>query len=251
MSERLRLTLFAHVCARPEAELDLGEAALLIAEAEYPGLDVARYVRALDDLARSARAALDDLARTPDAAGEEARLSQVVRYLYEDAGFHGNDDDYYDPRNSFLNEVIDRRTGIPITLAVALTEVCRRAGVAAHGVSFPGHFLVRVDTPRGAVLIDPFSGHPLTHGELRALYMRATGEDRDPPPRLLEPATKAQILARILNNLRGIYESRHDDERLRGVLERVHVLAPSEALRQRIAELGGSTPWRSSGGGVN
>jgi regulator of sirC expression with transglutaminase-like and TPR domain len=248
MSERLRLTLFAHVCARPEAELDLGEAALLIAEAEYPGLDVARYVRALDDLARGARAAV---ARTPDTAGEEARLSQIVHYLYEDAGFRGNDEDYYDPRNSFLNEVIDRRTGIPITLAVALTEVCRRAGVAARGVSFPGHFLVRLDTLRGTILVDPFSGRLLTRDELRALHTRATGEDRDPPPSLLEPATKAQILVRILNNLRSIYENRHDDERLRGVLERVHVLAPSEALRRRIAELGGSTPWRSGSGSVN
>jgi regulator of sirC expression with transglutaminase-like and TPR domain len=248
MSERLSLTLFAHVCARPEPELDLGEAALLVAEAEYPGLDVARYVRALDDLARDAR---DAVAHAPNAGGEEARLEQVVRFFYEDAGFHGNDDDYYDPRNSFLHEVIDRRTGIPITLAVVLIEVCRRAGVDARGVSFPGHFLVRMDTQRGTILVDPFAGHPLTRDELRALYARATGEDRDPPPRLLEPATKAQILARILNNLRDIYERRRDNERLRGVLERVHVLAPSEALRQRIAKLGGSTPWRSGGGGVN
>lgn len=245
MSARLSLTLFAHVCARPEAEIDLGEAALLIAQVEHPGLDVARYVRALDHLASAA------VARMPHAAGEEALLMQILCYLYEDAGFHGNEDDYYDPRNSFLNEVIDRRTGIPITLAVALTEVSRRVGVAARGVSFPRHFLVRLDTPRGTILVDPFSGRPLTRDQLREFHARATGEDRDPPPRLLEPATKTQILARILNNLRGIYESSGDDQRLRSVLERVQVLAPSEALRHRIAELGGSSPWRSSGGGVN
>ena len=112
-----------------------------------------------------------------------------------------------------------------------------------HGVSFPGHFLVRADMPRGTILVDPFAGRPLTREELRALYARATGEDRDPPPRMLEPAGKLQILARILHNLRSIYENRNDDRRLRGVLERLHVVEPSEALRQKIEELGGGTPW--------
>ena len=245
MSERLSLTLFAHVCARPEAELDLAEAALLIAEPEYPGLDVAGVLRALDELGDGARAAV---ARAPSGAEGEP-LARAVRYLYDDAGFHGNDGDYYDPRNSFLNEVIRRRTGIPITLAVVLMEVCRRAGVEAHGVSFPGHFLVRADTSRGAVLVDPFAGRPLGRDELRALHARATGDDRDPPPRLFEPASKKQILARILHNLLRIYEGRGDAARVRAVLERVQVLTPNEALRQRIEELGGSTPWRSGGGG--
>ncbi len=175
----------------------------------------------------------------------------MVRYVFDTEGFHGNGDDYYDPRNSFLHEVIERRTGIPITLALVLTEVCRRAGVEARGVSFPGHFLVRAETSRGTILVDPFAGSLLSRAELRALYARSTGDERDPPARLLEPATKAQILARILNNLRGIYESRHDDARLRGVLERLQVLAPSDDVRRRLEELGGSTPWRSAGGGLN
>lgn len=248
MSERLSLTLFAHVCARPEAELDLAEAALLIAEPEYPGLDLGRSREALEALGRGARAAV---AGASSGEGEES-LSRVVRYLYEDAGFHGNDGDYYDPRNSFLNEVLERRTGIPITLAVVLMEVCHRAGIEARGVSFPGHFLVRNDTPQGAVLVDPFAGRPLTRAELRALHGRATGKDGDPPPRLFEPATKKQILTRILHNLLRIYEERGDTLRVRRVLERVQILLPSEALRQRLEELGGSAPWRSgsSGGGV-
>ena len=145
MSARLNLTLFAHLCARPETELDLVEAALLIAETEHPGLDIARYVRAIDELGLGARAAVERAG-----AGPEARLERAVRYIYEEAGFHGNQDDYYDPRNSFLNDVIDRRTGIPISLAVVLTEVCRRAGVEARGVSFPGHFLVRSPGPSGS-----------------------------------------------------------------------------------------------------
>jgi regulator of sirC expression with transglutaminase-like and TPR domain len=245
MSERAGLTLFAHVCARPEAELDLAEAALLVAEAEYPGLDVARYGRALDELGRGCKAA------TANGASEEERVGLAVRHLYETAGFHGNQDDYYDPRNSFLNDVIDRKTGIPITLAVVLTEVCRRAGVDARGVSFPAHFLVRADTSRGTILVDPFAGRALSREELRALYARATGQHRDPPANLLEPATKVQILARILNNLRGVYEQRHDDQRLRAVLERLHVLTPSDDLRRRIEALGGGVAWRARGAGLN
>ena len=245
MTARVDLTLFAHVCARPEAELDLAEAALLIAEAEAPGLDVARYLKLLDELGRRAAAAVSRC------AGDEARVERAVGFVYGDAGFRGNDEDYYDPRNSFLSDVLDRRTGIPISLALVLTEICRRAGVDARGVSFPGHFLVRSDTARGAIFIDPFGGRALSRGELRALHARATGEDSDPSPRLLEPATKAQILIRMLNNLRGIYESRGDEARLRSVLERLFVLSPGEALRRQLEELGGSEPWRSGGAGLN
>jgi len=245
MTARVNLTLFAHVCARPEAELDLAQAALLIAETDMPGLDIAHYLALLDELGRRAASAV---AR---ATGDEDRVERVVGFVYGDAGFRGNDEDYYDPRNSFLNDVLDRRTGIPISLAVVLTEVCRRAGVDARGVSFPGHFLVRSDTARGAILIDPFAGRALSRAELRALHARATGEDRDPSARLLEPATKAQILLRMLNNLKGIYESRGDGERLRLVLERIHVLSPSDSLRRHVEHLGGTEPWRSRGGGLN
>lgn len=251
MTARLNLTLFAHLCARPEAELDLAEAALLIAETEHPGLDVGRYIALLDDLGRAARAAVARARPTGETPAEEARIERMLRFVYEDSGFHGNDDAYYDPRNSYLDDVIDRRTGIPISLAVVFTEICRRAGITANGVSFPGHFLVRIDTPRGAVLIDPFAGRPLSHEELRALYARVTGEDKEPPSRLFEPATKVQILLRMLNNLRGIYEQQGDNERLCAVLERIQVLAPGEELKKQIEKLGGSEPWRRGAVGVN
>jgi regulator of sirC expression with transglutaminase-like and TPR domain len=252
MRSRINLTLFAHVVARPDAELDLAEAALLIAEGEYPALDVARYLGVLDDLGRRA-------AERAQATAPEARIEQIVRWLYGEAGFRGNDGDYYDPRNSFLNDVLDRKTGIPITLALVLTEVCRRAGIEARGVSFPGHFLVRSEVSRGTIIIDPFHGRLLGREEVRALHARGGADEsggpdrdqRDPPARLLEPATKPQILLRMLNNLRGIYESRSDAAKLRGVLERMHVLAPSDDLRERIARLGGTEPWRPSGRGVN
>lgn len=251
MTARLNLTLFAHLCARPEAELDLAEAALLVAEAEYPGLDVRRYIGRLDDLGRGANAAVAKAKPGPEGHMEEARIERMLRFVYEDAGFHGNDEEYYDPRNSFLNDVIDRRTGIPITLAVVLTEICRRAGIEARGVSFPGHFLVRSDTPRGAVLIDPFAGRALAREELKALYSRVTGEDREPPPRLFDPATKVQILVRMLNNLRGIYEQQGDNVRLCAMLERIQAISPGEGLRKQIERLGGNEPWRAGGAGLN
>src|SRR5262245_2479578 len=132
---RAELTLFAHVASRPDAELDLAQAALLIAEDEYSGLDVAAYVERLDRLGELARARLVDVDKPGDRRFP-ARLERVLAFMYREQGFHGNAVDYYDPRNSWLNDVLDRKTGIPITLAVVLLEICARAGVEAAGVSF-------------------------------------------------------------------------------------------------------------------
>ena len=232
MFERPSLALFAHLCARPEAEIDLAEACLLVAEAETPGLDVAHYIRTLDTLGSEARAIVGR------GNGDESRITRAVRFVYEGAGFRGNDGDYYDPRNSFLSDqVIERRTGIPITLAVVLIEVSRRAGVEGRGVSFPNHFLVRFDTPRGTIVVDPFAGRPVSREELRALHARAGaagGTGGDPPANLLEPATKVQIVARVLHNLRGIYENRRDEARLRGVMEHIDVLTRADGARRRL-----------------
>src|SRR5262249_36418083 len=138
MPSRADLALFAHVVRRSESELDLARAALLIAEPEYPGLDVPHYIQLLDRLGMRARRRLDGVALGPPTA------ERLLAFLYGEVGFSGNTNDYYDPRNCFLNEVLDRRTGIPITLALVFVEVAMRAGVLAQGVSFPGHFLVRI-----------------------------------------------------------------------------------------------------------
>jgi regulator of sirC expression with transglutaminase-like and TPR domain len=225
------LSLFAHVVARPDAQVDLAQAALMIAEAEYPGLDIPAYIAALDRFATRARRALAT-------APEDPPMATVLRVLYGDLGFRGNADDYYDPRNSFLNEVLDRRTGIPITLGVVLIEVCRRVGIEASGVSYPGHFLVRSPTEGGAIFIDPFAGVPLDEDDLRALYQRATGDDGPIDPRRLEPATRKQILLRMLNNLRGVYESRSDRSRLHDVLMRMAALAPADEMGHDADDLG-------------
>jgi regulator of sirC expression with transglutaminase-like and TPR domain len=223
------LALFAHVATRPEPELDLAQAALLIAEPEYPGLDIPRYLEQLDQLGEQARLRLEERAPTSDPP-----LRRVTRMLHDELGFAGNSGDYYDPRNSFLNEVLERRTGIPITLAVVILEVARRAGITAHGVGFPGHFLVRTAGPNGPLFLDPFSGRLCSRDDLRELHRQATGEERDPDPRLLEPVPKRLILLRMLNNLRGIYTAGADNDRLRGVLERIQLLSPTDEVAAQL-----------------
>jgi len=236
------ISLFSHLVSRPESDLDLARAALLIAEPEYPGLDVGRYVEELDRLGAGAAARIA-------AARRPAPLDHVIRYLYEEIGFHGNTQDYYDPRNSFLNEVLDRRTGIPISLALVLTEVCRRVGIDARGVSFPGHFLVRVEDEHGDVMfIDPFDGRLLDEGQLSELHERATGHAGPIDPGLLAPASKGHVLVRLLNNLRAIYERSGDQERLLGVLARMQVLSPNDEIKSRIGQLAGSRPGAAGGG---
>ncbi|MCU1279635.1 MAG: hypothetical protein JWM53_3181 [bacterium] len=242
---RAELTLFAHVAARPEAEIDLAQAALLIAEDEYPGLDVASYVDRLDTMGAAARAQLLDVDKPGDRRTTE-RLERVLGFVYRELGFSGNATDYYDPRNSWLNDVLDRKTGIPITLAVVLLEIFARAGVEAAGVSFPGHFLVRSPGPSGPLFVDPFDGRILSRDDLRELHGRVAGEPSDPDPRLLEPADKKQVLVRMLHNLRGIFAARGDRPRLRAILERLEILTPSDDLRREIVSLGGESPVPTS-----
>ena len=134
------------------------------------------------------------------------------------------------------------KVGIPITLAVVLLEVLGRAGVEAAGVSFPGHFLVRSPGPMGPLFVDPFDGRILTRDGLRELHGRVAGEPSDPDPRLLEPASKKQVIVRMLHNLRGIFAAGGDRSRLRAVLERLEILTPSEDLRREIVSLGGEAP---------
>lgn len=249
MVHRVSLTLFAHLATLPEAEIDLAQAALVMAESEYPGLDTEHYVGLLDDLGRAARRKLDASA----AAGSNAdRVRVLIEWMYGVQGFRGNLEDYYDPRNSFLNEVLDRRQGIPITLALVLLEVARRAGVEAQGISFPGHFLVRTLGGKQPLIIDPFEGRLLGPDALRALSTRVTGDPGEPSARMLEPCTKRQMLLRMLNNLRNIYASRGDRDRLRNALEHMLTIAPTEELQKELDKLGGGRrPFRSTGHTLN
>jgi len=208
--------------------LDLLTGALLIARDAHPGLNLAEQRARLDELSRPL--AGRGLAAFPPSV--QARL--LSDYLYVVCGFHGARADYYDPRNSFLNEVLDRKTGIPITLAVVYIEVASRLGVAAQGVGFPGHFLVRLGGPPGdpsaernePVIVDPFhQGRLLDHEALGALLRRANV--RAPlSSEMLEPAPTRHIVARMLMNLRGIYTARGDGARLLLTLDRLIDLLP-------------------------
>lgn len=221
-----RHVLFAHVTSRPDEEIDLAAAALLIAEVEYPGLDIAHYLSVLDGMAEGAR-------RVAQRRGV-GLVEAMNGHLFDELGFVGNDADYYDPRNSFLNEVIDRRVGIPITLSVIYLEVARRLGLELVGISFPGHFLVGEPVGGGMRYLDPYHGGiALQRHDLEERLARALGGTTQLSPEHLAPAPKRQILTRMLNNLRGIYHRMGDIDRQLGVLERLAILNPHDT---RIAE---------------
>jgi len=227
------LPAFAEMLAREDSRIDLAHACLMIAQDAYPELEVEPYLGEIERMALRLRA------RLPQSCGMEERVVGLNQFLFHDLGFGGNTDEYYDPRNSYLNDVIDRRTGIPISLSVLYMAVGRRVGLPLEGVSFPGHFLVRTVKRGGAsAFIDPFEGRVLEPGQLRSLYEQATGDPSSGiDERYLEPAPRRQIIARMLNNLRAIYEVRGDRQRLRRVLERLAVVSPSDEVRSRLDHL--------------
>jgi regulator of sirC expression with transglutaminase-like and TPR domain len=219
---------FAAAVQRPEPELDLMDAALLLGEWERP-VDLARYRRNLEELTDAARIAKSELS---DRTFAGARA--VSRVLFVERGYRGNADDYYDPRNSFLGDVIDRRLGIPITLSVLYIEIARRLGEKVNGVGFPGHFLVRAFDDDRAVVIDPFNhGAVLGKDDLQALLTKTVGPDAKLEPSLLAPIGKQAILTRMLVNLAGIYGKRGDLFRSLEVLERLALLDQGNAKLER------------------
>jgi regulator of sirC expression with transglutaminase-like and TPR domain len=210
--------------------LDLLTGALLIARDAHPGLDLEAERARVDELARPL--AGRGLAGRPPSV--QARL--LSDYLFVVCGFHGAKADYYDPRNSFVNDVLDRKTGIPITLAVVYIEVARRLGVSALGVGFPGHFLVRLDDGASEpVIVDPFHQGRLLDAAALAQLLRQANVRAPLSSEMLEPARTRHIVARMLMNLRGIYTSRGDGPRLLLTLDRLIDLLPelsSEVLER-------------------
>jgi len=208
------------------AELELG--ATLIAAEEYPDLDLAGVRDALDAL--GARAS-ERLAGVPEG---DARVERLNRFVFGEEGFAGARE-YYDPRNSYLNEVLDRRCGIPITLAIVYMAVARRAGVDARGISFPGHFLVRC-AGREERIVDAFHGRTITLGECEARLAGALGPGAELRPELhLRDASPREILLRMLANLSRIFATSGDAERLLACCDRIVLLTPGDpiALRDR------------------
>jgi regulator of sirC expression with transglutaminase-like and TPR domain len=245
LSPRL-LDAFSSVALSPDP--DLAVAALMIARIEYPDLDANRYVAQLDFIGDEACRRLSSAelpADTPHNVDAEryARVTALNAYLFEELGFAGNEADYSDPRNSFLNEVIDRRTGIPITLSLVYMEVARRAGLPVEGINFPGHFLLRCRAGRKHtyaedLIIDPFHGGALLSHDLLAQQAAERGDSSEPArfeSRLLPRATKQQILSRMLMNLKRVYVNMQSFPQARNIADMLIAVDPSaiSELRDR------------------
>jgi regulator of sirC expression with transglutaminase-like and TPR domain len=234
---------FTHAALSPDP--DLAVAALMIARVEYPKLDAGPYLDRLDALGREASRRVAEASIAPEdlpARVDPLRYARVMAlnaYLFGELRFAGNDVHYEDPRNSCLNEVLDRRTGIPITLALLYMEVARRAGVDIEGINFPGHFLLRCRAPRGMpntedLIIDAFHGGALL-SEHDLVRRYGHSDDDSLSSRLLARAAKPQILARMLLNLQRVYVQMHSYPQARDVTELLLAVNPSaiEALRER------------------
>lgn len=212
----------------------IAPAALAIARIEYPALDAAPYLHRLQRMGETAAVRLQ---RQSDAA-LQPRIAALNAYLYEELGFSGNRAQYDDSRNSFLNEVLDRRKGIPISLAVIYLAVGRSAGLHLEGVNFPGHFLIRAFSERepDALIVDPFhSGALLSEVDCRQLLRQHLGDDAAFDPTLLATATRQQIVVRMLVNLKRIYVRMRSFPQARFVADLLLAVDPSalSELRDR------------------
>ena len=194
-----------------DEDIPLVWASLVIARDEYPDLDIAPYEQLAADYGRRARAMI------PDAGDPMRAMRSLNDLLFEELGFAGNHEDYYDPRNSYLNEVFDRKLGIPLSLGVIQLDLASRIGLPLRGVSFPGHFLVSMPVDDGLLVLDPYhKGRSLDASELkrRAQPHVGDGELRDDQlSTLLAPASNRAILTRMLRNLKSVYTENNDDER--------------------------------------
>ncbi len=228
---------------RPDAEIDVALGAALIAKDAYPALVPGDVLAQLDEMA----APLFPLRLEERSAEQQAQA--IAEHLYRKLGFRGNEAEYYDPKNSLLSDVLERRLGIPITLAIVYCEIARRVGVPARGVGFPGHFLVRIEsgpaTPSPAaateaappLIVDPFFGGATLDGDaLGRLLARTLGpKNTSTPDEHLAPAGARAILVRVLTNLKAIYLTRGDHARAHLAADRILLFSPNSpaVLRER------------------
>ncbi len=236
------LQYFASLVAEDEG-FNLLEAAIAVAQDEHPQLDPQDVLAQVDALADRLRR------RIPADAAVLHKLRSLNRYFFQDLGFAGNVNNYYDPRNSYVHEVLSTRRGIPITLALLYIELASQIGLSARGVSFPAHFLVKLRASKGEVVIDPLTGQSLSREELEerlSPYRRQrglTGDFEVPLGLFLQAATPRDVIARLLRNLKEIHRTAEDWPRLLAVCERLVVLLPQawDERRDRgltLAEIG-------------
>lgn len=219
---------FKKMALSPDDLIDPARAALLIARIAYSDLDESFYLAQIETMAVRLKARIAGSTDIRLAAGEMTRL------LFEEEGFRGNSKDYYDPDNSFLNCVLDRRIGIPITLSLLLMEVGRRAGLTVRGIGLPGHFIAGLYGEEGRILIDAFyRGAILDEDECRRRVAHHYGDWNALGANILDPVRPKEMLARLLRNLKGIYRRTGDDMKLFQVLEWIISLNPETAVEYK------------------
>jgi len=222
---------FLRIVSGPDETINLAEAALVIASEEYRDLDIAAYLARLDDMAATLKRRL-----RPDISQADSLIA-LNRFLFEEYGFTGNAADYYDARNSFLNEVLDRKRGIPITLALVHIEIGRRIGLPLQGVSFPAHFLVKCPLREGTVVLDPYAkGTSLSFDDLRQ-RVKSLSNGAEPPRSvlagMLASASNKDILVRMLRNLKGIYSHHQEWAKALAATDRIISAMPEVAEEYR------------------
>ena len=233
MQDRISLPDWDALADLEDEALPLLPTALLIARDEYPDLQPSTYDALIQSHVDHLRSEVDSIDNSP------LKMAAINRHLFDELGYSGDHDEYYDPRNSYLNQVFERRLGNPISLALVQMEVARRLGIPLDGVSFPGHFLVRLPVDDGVLVMDPFNGgRPLDVDELRERAKSHLGgqmPDDQVLAQILDPAPARAILMRMLRNLHGVYAEAGEWDRAARSADRLLKLAPEQddALRDR------------------
>lgn len=228
MTSAIARQLFTQEIQQPEAQINLERAALYIAQEEYPMLEVEAYLNGLDTMAA------DVLEQLPAEQYPLKVLRTINQYLFEELGFTGNRSEYYDPRNSFLNDVIDRRTGIPITLSLVYLAIAERIGFPMIGVNMPGHFLIRPAVDEMEIFVDPFhQGEILFPQDCEELLVKVFDRRVELRPEYVESVGNRQFLGRLLTNLKVIYINQKTFQKALDALDRILLLFPESALELR------------------
>jgi regulator of sirC expression with transglutaminase-like and TPR domain len=215
---------FARLVKRPEPALDLARAALLVAAESDPNIDVDGQLHTLESWANELKARLDP------GWNNLQKLARLRSFLFEELGFRGDTTDYYNPSNSLLHEVMERRLGIPLTLSIIFMELGWRVGIPFEGVGFPGHFLVRLTGEPRDLLLDPFKRGMMVHEEdCRQMLREATGGKMEFDDELLASVSKRDMIARLLLNLKGAYLRLNEDERALAAVDRLLLIHPEDA----------------------
>lgn len=223
MKLRDALTLLA---TNPHAQIDLARVALLLARDAYPYLQPRRYLAKIERLA--------DVVRPRLTGSLAARTAALSEFLFEECGFTGNTHHYYDPRNSYLNKVLDRQVGLPITLSLLAMAVGERAGLTVVGVGLPGHFIAKAVEGDEAILFDPFHGGQFLDADAcEELIRTVTGQPFELTPAALAPAAPGAIVARMLHNLKTAYVAARAYMRAARVTHRLTQLLPHDPAQHR------------------